>query len=280
MAHIVALANQKGGVGKTTTAVNVGAYLASWGVRVLLVDMDPQANATSSLGVDKRSVHPSVYHVLIDSLPLSGAIFLTQRLHLDLAPATPALAGAQVELVGLPDRDVRLRHALGPSASAYDVVLVDSPPSLGLLTVNALAAAQYVLVPVQAEYLALEGLGHLLETIERIRRSLNPELQLLGLAMTMHDSRTNLARDVVAEVRHHFGEQVFATVIPRSVRLSEAPSYGEAIPAYAPRSQGAIAYRALTREITTRLGLVAEAATPLAVGLSVPRPDPRRPVGP
>ena len=280
MAHIVALANQKGGVGKTTTAVNVGAYLASWGVRVLLVDMDPQANATSSLGVDKRSVHPSVYHILIDGAPLAGAILLTQRLHLDLAPATPALAGAQVELVGLPNRDVRLRQALIPSVGAYDVVLIDSPPSLGLLTVNALAAAQFVVVPVQAEYLALEGLGHLLETIERIRRGLNPELQLLGLVMTMHDSRTNLARDVGAEVRRHFGEQVFSTVIPRSVRLSEAPSYGEAILGYAPQSQGAIAYGALTREITARLGLLAEAATPLAVEVSVPSTDPERPIRP
>ncbi|MFQ5944905.1 MAG: ParA family protein [Anaerolineae bacterium] len=278
MAHIVALANQKGGVGKTTTAVNVGAYLASWGVRVLLVDMDPQANATSSLGIDKRSVQPSVYQVLIDRAPLTGAILLTKRLHLDLAPATPALAGAQVELVGLPARDLRLRDALIPSAEAYDVVLIDSPPSLGLLTVNALAAAEFVLVPVQAEYLALEGLGHLLETIERIRRGLNPDLQVLGLVMTMHDSRTNLARDVVAEVRRHFGEQVFATVIPRGVRLSEAPSYGEAILAYAPQSQGAVAYAALTREITTRLGLLAEAATPLAVEVSVPGADPAHPI--
>ncbi len=253
MAWVFALANQKGGVGKTTTAVNMGAYLARWGKRVLLVDVDPQANATSSLGVDKDNLPLSLYDSLIRGVPLSRVILFTQNLHLDLAPSAPSLAGARVEMVHLPDRERLLRHALQLLEERYDYIIIDSPPSLGLLTVNALVAAREVIIPVQCEYLSLEGLTHLLQTIELVRRALNPRLRLFGLAMTMFDGRTTLSREVVEEVRRHFPQKVFTTVIPRSVRLSEAPSYGEPISTYAPRSPGGLAYEALAREIRERV---------------------------
>ena len=256
MPIIYTLANQKGGVGKTTTAVNVGAYLAHWGQRVLLVDIDPQANATSSLGVDKRAVSRSTYDLLVREVPLAHVVQPTGRVRLDLAPASPALAGATVELIGLPRREYRLRQALaglsqdaGPDEQ-YDYVLVDCPPSLGILTVNGLTAAvDGVIIPVQCEYLALEGLSQLTRAIELVRRALNPTLRLRGLAMTMYDARTTLSRQVVEEVRRYFPGRVFNVVIPRSVRLSEAPSYGEPIISYAPRSAGSLAYAALTREL-------------------------------
>ncbi len=250
MTKIYALANQKGGVGKTTTAVNLGAYLAKAGQRVLIVDGDPQANATSSLGLDKTQVQVSVYDALVRETPLSKAILRSPELGLYLAPSSPALAGAEVELVGVLAREYRLRQALEPVAPRYDYVLIDCPPSLGLLTVNALTAADDgVIIPVQCEYLALEGLSQLYHTIELVRTRLNPNLQVRGLLMTMYDGRTNLAQQVVQEVRRHFGSRVFNSVIPRSVRLSEAPSYGQPICTYAPRSTGAIAYAALAQEL-------------------------------
>jgi chromosome partitioning protein len=255
---IYALANQKGGVGKTTTAVNVGAYLAHWGQRVLIVDIDPQANATSCLGVDKRTVPLSTYELLVREVPLARVVRPTGRARLDLVPSAPALAGATVELINLPQREYRLRQALAgliPGKDAapggqYDYVLIDCPPSLGILTVNGLtAAADGVIIPVQCEYLALEGLSQLARAIELVRRALNPALRLRGLVMTMYDGRTTLSRQVVEEVRRHFPGRVFKAIVPRSVRLSEAPSYGEPIITYAPRSAGSLAYAALTREL-------------------------------
>jgi len=247
---VYALANQKGGVGKTTTAVNLGACLAAGGERVLLVDADPQANATSSLGIDKNRLSLSIYDVLINNVPLSEIITLTNRLRLDMAPSSPSLAGAQVEIVRLPGREHLLRKSLVPVLDRYDYVLMDSPPSLGLLTVNALtAAADGVVIPIQCEYLALEGLTQLIHTINLVRDNLNPRLTVAGILMTMYDVRTKLSQQVVDEVRKHFGSKVFSIVIPRSVRLSEAPSYGETILSYAPTSAGALAYQALAEEL-------------------------------
>jgi chromosome partitioning protein len=269
---IYALANQKGGVGKTTTAVNVGACLAQWGQRVLVVDTDPQANATSSLGIDKYAVTLSAYDLLVDAVPLDRVVCSTDRERLDLVPSSPALAGATVELVTLPGREYRLSQALAglrpeetipgdeegyaldarvgrDTYGQYDYVLIDCPPSLGILTVNALTATDGVIIPVQCEYLALEGLTQLSRVIDLVRRALNPSLELRGLVMTMFDSRTTLARQVVEEVQRHFPGQVFKAIIPRSVRLSEAPSYGEPIISYSPRSAGALAYAALAREL-------------------------------
>jgi chromosome partitioning protein len=248
---VLAVANQKGGVGKTTTAVNVSAYLAL-GLRVLLVDLDPQANATSSLGLDPSGVELSTYDVLIGQAPLAEAIISSGRQQLDVAPASRALAGAQVELVEMTDRDRRLARALGDVAARYDVVLVDTPPSLGILTLNALVAADLLLAPVQCEYLALEGVAQLMETIELVRATLNPNLELLGMLMTMFDPRTRLSPQVVEEVRRHFPEQTFQTVIPRSVRLSEAPSYGKPVLEYEPSSRGASAYADLAQELIQR----------------------------
>jgi chromosome partitioning protein len=256
MPIIYALANQKGGVGKTTTAVNVGACLAECGQRVLVVDIDPQANATSSLGIDKRAVPLSTYDLLVREVPLARIVQLTGRVRLDLVPASPSLAGATVELISLPRREYRLQQMLvGLSAGEgpgerYDYVLIDCPPSLGILTVNGLTAAtDGVIIPVQCEYLALEGLSQLMRAIELVRRAINPRLRLRGLVMTMYDGRTTLSRQVIDEVRRHFPRRVFNTIIPRSVRLSEAPSYGEPIISYAPRSAGALAYAALTQEL-------------------------------
>jgi chromosome partitioning protein len=256
MPIVYALANQKGGVGKTTTAVNIGAYLAEWGRHVLVVDIDPQANATSSLGIDKRAVPLSTYDLLVREVSLPSVVQLTSRVRLDLVPASPSLAGATVELISLPQREHRLRQALVKlsegegSGRRYDYVLIDCPPSLGILTVNGLTAATNgVIIPVQCEYLALEGLSQLMRTIELVRRALNPGLRLRGLVMTMYDARTTLSRQVVEQVRRHFPGRVFDTIIPRRVRLSEAPSYGEPIISYAPRSAGALAYATLTREL-------------------------------
>jgi chromosome partitioning protein len=248
---VLAVANQKGGVGKTTTAVNVSAYLAL-GLRVLLVDLDPQANATSSLGLDPNGIELSTYDVLIGQSPLGEAVVSSGRQQLDLAPASRALAGAQVELVEMADRERRLALALDGVAASYDVVLVDTPPSLGILTLNALVAADLLLAPVQCEYLALEGVAQLMETIDLVRATLNPRLELLGMLMTMFDPRTRLSPQVVEEVRRHFPDKTFQTVIPRSVRLSEAPSYGKPVLEYEPTSRGASAYADLTQELIQR----------------------------
>jgi chromosome partitioning protein len=247
-----ALANQKGGVGKTTTAINLGSYLGLLGKRVLLVDMDPQANATSSLGYDKREGGPSVYEALTGARPVDEVITRTEHPGVDLLPATIQLAGAEVELVGIMAREARLARTLKESVERYDYVLIDCPPSLGLLTVNSLTAADGVLIPVQCEYLALEGLGQLVRTIDLIRDNLNGRLRVAGVVMTMFDARTNLSQGVVEEVRQHFPTLTFDTIIPRNVRLGEAPSFGKPISVYDPTSRGAVAYRALAEEVIRR----------------------------
>ncbi len=249
MARIYTLVNQKGGVGKTTTAINLGAYLAQFGQQVLIVDLDPQANATSCLGVDKNTVRGGTYEALLNG-SAAPYILLNEKLRLSLLPSSPALAGAEVELVNEMARESRLKKALQPLIERYDYILVDCPPSLGLLTVNGLVAARDgVLVPVQCEYLALEGLGQLTQTIQRVRSALFPNLKVRGVILTMFDPRTNLATDVVSEVNRHFPNQVFKAIVPRSVRLAEAPSYGLPISAYAPSSIGAQAYEALAKEL-------------------------------
>jgi chromosome partitioning protein len=262
-ARIITVANQKGGVGKTTTTVSLGAELASR-CRVLLIDLDPQANATSSLGCTDPDRERSTYDVLLGQAALSDIILKTDIPNLDLAPADRVLAGAQIELVDFADRERRLERpiqALADMAAAagehagYDLILIDTPPSLGLLTLNALAISDHVLIPVQSEYLALEGLGQLVETLELVRGSLNPRLALIGIVLTMLDARTNLSMQVGKEVRKHFPAATFQTAIPRSIRLSEAPSYGRPIKLYDPSSRGARAYAELADEVAGRLGL-------------------------
>jgi chromosome partitioning protein len=250
MTRIYTLVNQKGGVGKTTTAINLGAYVAQMGQRVLVVDLDPQANATSSVGIDKRSVQGSTYEALLNSeIPVSSVLY-NERLKLWLLPSSPALAGAEIELVGELGREFRLKKALESLDGKYDYVFIDCPPSLGILTVNGLVAAQDgVLVPVQCEYLALEGLGQLTRTIERVQSALFPGLRVRGVILTMFDPRTNLSTDVVKEVKNHFPGLVFESIVPRSIRLAEAPSYGLPIAAYSPSSVGARAYEALAKEL-------------------------------
>jgi chromosome partitioning protein len=247
-----AFANQKGGVGKTTTAINLAAYLAVREFRVLLIDVDPQANATSSLGVDKHTLVYSIYHALMDGIPLDQIVMLTKRLHLDLVPSSVALAGAEVELVTAENRERLLAQILAPIAERYDYILIDSPPSLGLLTVNALVASDAVIIPIQCEYLALEGLSQLLNTIRLVQERMNPRLRVAGMAMTMFDSRTHLSIQVVEEVAQHFPDLIFHTVVPRSVRVAEAPSYGEPLISFDPKSRGAEAYEALTKELLER----------------------------
>ncbi len=256
MGRVYTLVNQKGGVGKTTTAINLGAYLSSLGQRVMIVDIDPQANATSCLGVDKRSVTGGTYEVLLGGAPASAHLLHNPRLKLSLLPSSPALAGAEIELVSELGRESRLKNALAPLIEKYDYILIDCPPSLGLLTVNGLIAAlDGVIIPVQCEYLALEGLGDLTRTIQRVRAALFPSLKVRGVVLTMFDGRTNLSADVVAEVRKHFFEQVFESIVPRSIRLAEAPSYGLPILAYAPESSAAKAYESLAREVLVGDGI-------------------------
>lgn len=249
-ARIYTMVNQKGGVGKTTTAINLGAYLARLGQRVLIIDLDPQANATSCLGVDKRSVKHGTYEVLLGLDQAAGGLLANPTLGLTLLPSSPALAGAEVELVTQPNRESRLKHALESLIERFDYILVDCPPSLSLLTVNGLVAAKDgVIIPVQCEYLALEGVGQLMLTLQRIRQVLYPSLKVRGVVMTMYESRAHLSSDVVGEIRKHFPNQVFKAIVPRSVRLAEAPSYGLPISVYAPSSTGAQAYSALAREL-------------------------------
>ncbi len=252
---VIAFANQKGGVGKTTSSVNTAVSLAQRGFHVLLIDGDPQGNATSSFGIDKAGVRYSTYDVLVDEVPVAQAIAVTDRSGLDLLPSTPVLAGAEIELVEVPDRERRLSRALAGTLGRYDAVLIDCPPSLGLLTINALTAARSIVVPIQCEFLALEGLGQLITTIDLVKRRLNPALDIVGVLMTMFDGRTRLSAHVVDEVRRYFPHRIFATIVPRSIRLAEAPSYGQAILEYDPSSRGAIAYEAFTTELVERLAL-------------------------
>jgi len=248
----IACANQKGGVGKTTTVVNLGSYLALFGERVLIIDLDPQGNATSGLGFDRNSIERSIYDAIVDGVSLRELTLPGPVDELEVVPSTIALASAEVELAPIEGRERRLSRLLAEVEADYDYILIDCPPSLGLLTVNALTAADSVLIPLQCEYYALEGLTQLLATLDLIRDHLNPELDIKGVVLTMFDARTKLSADVANEVRRHLGDHVFKTVIPRNVRLSEAPSHGQPISRYAPDSTGALAYAALTNELRAR----------------------------
>lgn len=249
MGKIMAVVNQKGGVGKTTTTVNLGACLANLNHKVLLVDIDPQGNASSGVGVDKSLLERCIYDLLIHDEPIRNVVMHTKINNLDILPATIDLAGAEIELVSSMSREFRLKTALNEVKDQYDYVLIDCPPSLGLLTVNALAAADFVFVPIQCEYFALEGLGQLMRTIQIVQKHLNPRLEINGVVLTMFDARTNLAQQVIEEVKNHFQDRVYETIIPRNVRLSEAPSFGEPIITYDPGSKGAQAYMSLAREV-------------------------------
>jgi chromosome partitioning protein len=250
--RVMAVANQKGGVGKTTTAVNLGAALAERGLRVLVVDLDPQGNASTGLGLNIRELEATMYDVLLDDVPIEDCIEPSEVRNLFVAPASLDLAGAEIELVAAMSRELRLRNALAPVREDYDYVLIDCPPSLGLLTLNAFAAVGEVLVPIQCEYYALEGLGQLLQNVELVQKALNPSLEVSTVVLVMYDSRTTLAEDVATDVRTHLGEKVTRTVIPRTVRLSEAPSYGQPITSFDPKSKGAWAYRRLAEEVAHR----------------------------
>jgi chromosome partitioning protein len=250
MTRIYSFANQKGGVGKTTTVINLGAYLAYFGQRVLLVDLDPQANATSCLKIDKYKTRGGTYEVLIDSAPVDRYILHNPRLKLSILPSSAALAGGEVELVTELARERRLETALKPIANRYDYILIDCPPSLGLLTLNGIVAAKNgVVIPVQCEFLALDGLSQLTQTLERVRQAIVPDLEIRGVLLTMYDIRTNLSADVVAEVKKYFPQKVFNSIIPRTVRLAEAPSFGVPVSVYAPSSAGAKAYALLAKEL-------------------------------
>jgi chromosome partitioning protein len=246
----IAIANQKGGVGKTTTAVNIGACLAELGYRVLVVDLDPQGNASTGVGINIRDLQASMYDVILNDLPIEDCVEATAVRNLFCAPAALDLAGAEIELVPAFSREMRLRRALDSIRDDYDYVFIDCPPSLGLLTVNGLAAASEVMVPIQCEYYALEGLGQLLRNVQLVQRNLNPRLELSAMVLVMYDARTKLADQVVHEVRDHFGEKVCNSIVPRTVRLSEAPSFGQPIITFDPTSRGSIAYRSLALEVS------------------------------
>jgi chromosome partitioning protein len=252
---VFAVVNQKGGVGKTTTSVNLAACLGADGLRVLVVDLDPQGNATSGFGVDKSGLERCVYDLLIDGAPVEAVIRRGVAENVDLVPATLNLAGAEVELVAAMSREWRLRQALESVRDKYEVLLIDSPPSLSLLTINALAAADCALVPIQCEYYALEGISQLLKTLTLVKQHLNRDLAIGGVVLTMHDPRVRLTQQVAEEVRRYFGDQALETVIPRNVRLSEAPSHGVPVNVYDPRSRGSEAYRSLARELEERFSL-------------------------
>jgi chromosome partitioning protein len=255
--QVIACANQKGGVGKTTTVVNLASYLALAGDRILVIDLDPQGNATSGLGLDRGALDGSIYDAVIDDVRLRDLFVQGPIEGLTVIPSSIALAGAEIELAPLEQRERRLARLIRAVADEFDYILIDSPPSLGLLTVNALTAADAVLIPIQCEYYALEGLTQLIATVNLVRDHLNPSLELKGVVLTMYDARTNLSADVANEVRRHLGTAVYQTVIPRSVRLSEAPSHGLPIPMYRPDSRGAEAYEALAREIRAQDGRTA-----------------------
>jgi len=248
--RVISIANQKGGVVKTTTAVNLGAALAEIGYRVLVVDLDPQGNATTGLGISHRNVEGSIYDVIMNDTPVDDCVEPTSVKNLFVCPATIDLAGAEIELVPAFSRELKLKRALQGARDDYDFTLIDCPPSLGLLTVNGLAASDDVIVPIQCEYYALEGLGQLLRNVALVKSNLNPELEVRGIVLTMYDARTRLAVQVEAEVREHFGPKVYRTVVPRTVRISEGPSFGEPIIVFDPSSRGAIAYRELAKEVS------------------------------
>jgi chromosome partitioning protein len=252
MGRIIAIANQKGGVGKTTTAINLCACLAEFGRRTLLVDADPQSNATSGLGIDKEKAPFCVYDGLIGQAEAAGTIQPSAMENLDIMPSAIRLAGAELELAGAPEREFRLKKLLSPLRENYDYIVIDCPPSLGLLAVNALTAADAVLVPIQCEFYALEGVAQLMNTVNLIRDAFNPALELEGIVMTMYDGRTNLSVQVEAEVRRHFGAKVYGTIIPRNVRLSEAPSFGQSVLQYDRKSRGAEEYMSFAREVLRR----------------------------
>jgi chromosome partitioning protein len=252
MGRIICISNQKGGVGKTTTAINLAASLAAAERKTLLIDLDPQGNAGSGLGLNKAELRGDVYEALIHERPLSEMLHATELKYLEVVPATPDLTGAELELVDLPMREARLKHALKPIAGRYDYVLIDCPPSLGLLTLNALAAADAVLVPLQCEYYAMEGLAQLMSTIERVKKAFNPRLSCEGILLTMFDSRANIAHQVAEEVQKVFPELVFKSIVPRNVRLAESPSFGKPILLYDIRSKGCEAYLQVARELMRR----------------------------
>lgn len=254
MATVISVTNQKGGVGKTTTAVNLAYYLSKLGKKTLLVDFDPQGNATSGLGIDKQSLSGTIADVVMETTTLDAVVLPTAYKNLYLAPTTPLLANTEVELAQADHRFSRLKLAIEKSEGQYDIVIIDSPPSLSLLTVNGLIAAKYVLLPVQAEFYALEGLGQLLETMKLVRKGMNPTLELLGVLPTMIDSRTTLSSQVHAEIKKHFPGKVFETTIPRNIRLAEAPSHGVPVGVYDKFSKGARAYKALAKEVIDRVG--------------------------
>ena len=254
MGRIIALANQKGGVGKTTTSINLGACLAKLGQKVLLIDADAQGNATSGLGIRKADIKADVYDVLVNEVPMTDVIIHTSRKNLDIVPATIQLSGAEIELTSQMAREKRLADAVVPIRESYDYILIDCPPSLGMLTINAFTACDTILIPVQSEYYALEGLSQLLNTIQLVQKHFNPNLKIEGVLLTMLDARTNLGNEVVEEVKRFFKDKVYQTIIPRNVRLSEAPSHGMSIIDYDPSSRGAKEYMALAKEVLAAHG--------------------------
>lgn len=249
MVRVISLANQKGGVGKTTTTINLGACLAELGQRVLVIDIDPQGNTTSGLGIKKVDVAQDIYDVIINEMPLPDAILHTKRLRLDIVPATIQLAGAEIELTSMMARETRLKEAIQTVTDSYDYILVDCPPSLGQLSINAFTASNSIIIPVQSEYYALEGLSQLLNTIRLVQKHFNPDLKIEGVLLTMYDARTNLGNQVVNEVRNYFGDHVYHTIIPRNTRLAEAPSYGLPIIDFDRKSRGATVYLQLAKEV-------------------------------